>query len=295
VLLVLLTVKMYMLETHGIGEPEPGRPLTEKENRTIPVFPDITLYLLELAAIFGAGILIISALFPLTLPPAYTPQLAGQLAAQPDWYFLWVYQILKIKAFEGAGLTVALGLVGLVFIVLTLLPFLDKSQAKQVSKRPIFVTSGLIFTAELIVLAVWGLITPGAVIATDQAVLVLGGTALAVALVSLGAFKAYGARNASRISSAANTHRTLVRTSAEVIALCSLGAYAIGSFLDAFTKLMLFGLDLFRAVYFSLSVLGISLVCVAAMFLIYKTELRSNSLKKRIRFFEVGSERNGPD
>ncbi|MDA4116757.1 MAG: cytochrome bc complex cytochrome b subunit, partial [Thaumarchaeota archaeon] len=107
VLLGLLAVKMYMLETHGISDPVTGK-LTDRSKRTLPIFPDVTLYLLELAAIFGVGMLLFSVLFPIQLAPQYTPQAAAKIAAQPDWYFLWIYQILKISAFEEAGIPVAL-------------------------------------------------------------------------------------------------------------------------------------------------------------------------------------------
>ena len=48
VLLVLLAAKMYMLETHGVSDPIAG--VSEKRRRLIPVFPDATVYVLELAA-----------------------------------------------------------------------------------------------------------------------------------------------------------------------------------------------------------------------------------------------------
>ncbi len=63
VLLVLLAVKMYMLETHGISEPVLGGELSERKKKLVPIFPDMSLYLLELAALFGSGMLLISALF----------------------------------------------------------------------------------------------------------------------------------------------------------------------------------------------------------------------------------------
>ena len=179
-LLALLVVKMYMLEAHGISEPPGKKVLSPAKTKPTPIFPDVTLYLLELAAVFGSGMLLISALFPLELPPMYTPALAGQYTAQPDWYFLWIYQILKVSAFEGAGLPIALGLVGLIFVLLILLPFFDRGKTRSLLRRPVFVTLGMIFVAELTVLAVWGLVTPGQIIPSSVASLVLGGTALAV-------------------------------------------------------------------------------------------------------------------
>ena len=179
-LLLLLVIKMYMLEAHGISEPPRAKPLPATATKPTPIFPDVTLYLLELAAVFGSGMLLLSALLPLDLPPMYTPALAGQYTAQPDWYFLWIYQILKISAFEGAGLPVALTLVAVIFVLLFLLPFVDRGKTRSLLHRPVFVTLGLVFVAELTVLALWGLATPGQIIPSTVAALVLGGTALAV-------------------------------------------------------------------------------------------------------------------
>ncbi len=184
VLLVLLAVKMYMLEAHGISEPPSGQPLAARKLRAVPIFPDVTLYLLELAAVFGAGMLLLSALFPLSLPPGYSPALAGSYTAQPDWYFLWMYQILKLSVFEGAGQVVALTLVTLGALALLFLPLLDRGPVRDLRRRPVFVTLGAILVAELAVLTVWGLETPGQVIDAALGAAVLGGTAFAVAAVS---------------------------------------------------------------------------------------------------------------
>ena len=239
-LLLLLVVKMYLFETHGISGAVTKRGRSPEKQRTLPIFPDVTLYLLELAAIFGAGMLLLGALFPLNLPPGYSPTTAGQYTAQPDWYFLWLYQILKISAFEGPGLTgvpaaAATGLLGisallslwlfrkgkwllgfvglaaafafgaaitillavtLLFVILFLLPFLDLDEKRAIENRPVFVTTGAIFIAELAVLAYWGLITPGQVIPTWEGAAVVGGTAALVGLASFVAFRFARTRSA---------------------------------------------------------------------------------------------------
>ncbi len=243
-LLVLLVVKMYLLEAHGISEAATKRGRRPEKQRTAPIFPDVTLYLLELAAIFGTGMLLLGALFPLNLPPGYTAAAAGQYTAQPDWYFLWLYQILKISAFEGPGLTgnaaaaaTALLVVSLLasfwffrkgkwplgFIALAaafafgtsvtvllavpvilaalfLLPFLDVDEARAIVNRPVFVTTGIVFIAELTVLAVWGLVTPGQVIPTWQGAVVVSGTAAAVGAVSLLAYRLVRSRSRTEAS-----------------------------------------------------------------------------------------------
>jgi ubiquinol-cytochrome c reductase cytochrome b subunit len=242
-LLALLAVKMYLLEAHGISDPITKRGRSAEKQKTAPIFPDVTLYLLELAAVFGTGMLLLGALFPLTLPPGYSPSTAGQYVAQPDWYFLWLYQILKISAFEGPGLTGLLAVIAgvaslffflvsfwffrkgswvvgflavalatvlaasitilfavtLLLLALTLLPFLDVNEARQIQNRPVFVTTGAVLIAELTVLACWGLLTPGQVIATWQGAAVIGGTAAVVGVGSLALFRFVRAREGREV------------------------------------------------------------------------------------------------
>ena len=290
VLLVLLAVKMYMLETHGISEPVTGKEPTEKKKKLIPVFPDVSLYLLELAAIFGSGMLLISVAFPLNLPPQFTPQAAAQTTPQPDWYFLWIYQILKISVFEGPGLPIALSVVTLIFVVLVLLPFIDRSPTKRISQRPKFVTLGTIFIAELVTLAYWGLITAGQIIPVEQAVLVLGGLALIISLASLVLFRLINSKVKSRLS----TMNVPKIKSAEIwngvlfTALAGFGALTLGTSVDATVRLALGGLGFGDLVYLALSLGGLSTCVVATSYLIYRSDLRTGMIKRRVKAFEVG-------
>jgi quinol-cytochrome oxidoreductase complex cytochrome b subunit len=263
VLLALLAVKMWMLETHGVAEPVTGS-LTERLKKTLPIFPDVTVYLLELAVIFGVGMLLISALFPIQLGPEYTQQAAAAIAAQPDWYFLWLYQILKIKIFETAGLPVALTFASAVFVVLTLLPFIDKGEDRRIIDRPKFVILGAIFVAELVVLAAWGLITPGQVIPNLTAVEVLGGTALIVTLAMAGVYAAVrptsliaGPRSSPSPSPAAGgpIHHLYEGKwmGLGMAALMGFGALGIGISVDSVVQMIEFGVTTPMLVRFSAS------------------------------------------
>ncbi len=300
VLLVLLGVKMYMLEAHGVSEPTTGvtPDLQTRRGRTIPFFPDVSFYLLELAALFGAAILLVSVLFPLNLPPAYSPAAASQYVAQPDWYFLWVYQILKISAFEKAGLSWALSFTALIFVILVLLPFIDRGETKRISKRPIYVTLGFVFVAEVIVLAIWGHLTPGQVIPNSQAILVLGGTALMVSLISLTAYgvlrgKRQESTQTPKVSSpsqprASSAHTASVWASAMFVVLLGVGTLSIGSSINSLVLMTTFGsTDTQLAVLvFSLVVLAVSVA--GACFLLYRLDLGRGRIKRRVRAFEVG-------
>ena len=280
-LLVLLTIKMYMLECHGISEPARGT-VSEEERRLIPIFPDVSLYLLELAAVFGSAMLLISVIFPLNLPPQYSPQLAAQFTPQPDWYFLWIYQILKISIFEGPGLPVALSLVTLLFIALFLLPFIDRSEKRRLIDRPIFVTFGMIFVAELIVLAYWGLITPGQIIPFEQAALVIGGTALVIALVSFATYRVLF----SRIKPSGAQPATKFAGLFSFGALATGGAFATGNAINTAVNIIVQGLDWWRATLFVASVIMLAFVVLASAVLIYRIESLNGSLSRRASLLE---------
>jgi ubiquinol-cytochrome c reductase cytochrome b subunit len=183
-LILFLALKVYMYEVHGPAYvPAFGKPKTGKYLRW---FPKIFLYAIILGSTYVAILLFASSLFPLNLPPAYSPATAGEYVVQPDWYLLWVYQILKIQAFEGGAAIYAFAGLAVFVVLLLLLPFYDRSRRKDLSQRPLFVTIGAILVFEFITLTIWGYLTPGQVIPDWQAIVVLGGVALVTA-AALGA------------------------------------------------------------------------------------------------------------
>ncbi len=291
VLLVLLAAKMYMLETHGISDPV--REAAENKRRLIPVFPDATVYVLELAALFGAGMLIIALLFPLNLPPQFTPELAGTYTPQPDWYFLWIYQLIKISAFETAGLPVALSAVTVVFILLIILPFIDRSGKNGIRERPVYISLGAVFIAELVTLTYWGLVTPGQIIANEQAALVLGGIAIAVVggTLLLHDLLYRKARSAMLTKSPSSSLRSAQAwTCLAFVVLVGVGALATGESLNAAVQLILGGVSIPGLASLAVSLLGLAAVVFGTMFLIYRLDLGTGFIKRRVRFLEIGWE-----
>ena len=289
-MLLLLAVKMYMLEAHGVSEPTSGEPQGSAK-KLHPIFPDVTLYLFELSLLFGAGMLLLSALFPLTLPPEYTSLAAQTYTPQPDWYFLWIYQVLKVSVFEGpSGLAAALTVVTLVFVVLILLPFLDRGATRSISRRPVYTTLGLVFVGEVLVLTYWGYITPGVTIPIEQAALVIGGTALLISLGSLLVYRMLYSRAKGRLSTAPSSllPRTELLTGVAFTILLGAGAFTIGTTLNQLVSLGLGGYSLTGILEFAASLAGLGLVVLATAFLIYRLDLRTGNIRRHIPFMEVG-------
>jgi ubiquinol-cytochrome c reductase cytochrome b subunit len=189
-LVVFIALKIYMFEVHGPSYiPAYGK---AKKSKTWPWFPKIFLYAVKLIALFVAIMFILSSLFPLILPPPYSPETVSAYVVRPDWYFLAVYQVLKFAFFEGTHIPYAIGTIGLFFVILILLPFYDRSSRRNPGMRPVFVTTGLIALVEFISLTIWGYFTPGQVISTPYALAGLLGIAGGVTLVSGIAYKIRG-------------------------------------------------------------------------------------------------------
>jgi quinol-cytochrome oxidoreductase complex cytochrome b subunit len=290
VLLVLLVVKMYLLESHGVSEPVTASPTQEGKRRLIPIFPDVSFYLLELAALFGSLMLFVAAAFPLTLAPQYTPQLASQFTAQPEWYFLWIYQLLKISAFEEAGLPVAISVVSVIIALIFLLPFIDRGKTRMIGQRPKYTTLGAIFAAEVIVLAYWGMVTPGRVIPNWQAALVLGGTAVAVALISLVLHRLIFRR---LVTSSADARKALAApsvrwasawTAGSFAFLMALGALSIGWLVNSVSQALLGGSAEVLATLV-LSAAGLAVTLLGTLYLLYRLDLGTGMIKRRIKAF----------
>jgi|SRR5579875_779742 quinol-cytochrome oxidoreductase complex cytochrome b subunit len=186
-LFILIVLKIYMYEIHGHAPPASG--MKEGQERAVPFFWDATWYMLMIGAAFVAIVIVVSSIFPLSLPPEYTPQAAAQAVVQPDWYFLWLYQVLKFQFFAGPNEPLAITLITLFFIVLALIPFIDRKNERDPMKRPWYVTLGAIMVAEIVVLTVWGYLTPGQNAPTGQVIEVMGGTAAIVILIFMLAYR----------------------------------------------------------------------------------------------------------
>jgi ubiquinol-cytochrome c reductase cytochrome b subunit len=290
ILLLLLFGKMYMFEAHGAGAPE--RALSESEKRTIPFFPDATLYLLELGALFSAALLIISAVFPYTLPAQYSIAASQAATPQPDWYFLWTYQILKISAFEGAGLPVALTVVTLIFVALFVLPFIDRGGERGLANRPKFVILGAIFVAELAVLSYWGEVTPGQIISNEQAALVLGGTAVIVAVVFVGVYRVLFSRLRGKIPSSAQTassmRRAQIWTAAAFTLLLVGGSLAISGSVTEAAQMATIGITMAGLINLVAYLAAVGVVVLGTIYLLYRLDLANGSIKTKVHVFEVG-------
>ena len=107
------------------------------------------------------GVLVILAAFvPAGLEEKANPLLTPE-HVKPEWYFLAVYQFLKVAAvfsFLGSEAPRLMGIVipGILMALLFFLPFLDKSPKRPSNRRPIMLAVVVLFLLIFIGLTVWG-------------------------------------------------------------------------------------------------------------------------------------------
>ena len=112
---------------------------SEYPGRTEAFWPNFLLKEWLVGAVFLAGFLSLTLAHPSPLEGVADPTNAAYIPL-PDWYFLFLYELLKYKFASGPFIIFGiLVLPGLAFGALLLAPFLDKGPGRRPHQRPIAV------------------------------------------------------------------------------------------------------------------------------------------------------------
>ncbi len=122
----------------------------EKKKRQIPWFPNFVIGEIIVMYIALAALIILASIFPAGLEDRADP-LHVPAHAKPEWFFWWLYQIVKkVPPLVGIATPVAL------LLLLIFLPFLDRSPERHPRMRIVPLTLGALVLAALVGLTVWG-------------------------------------------------------------------------------------------------------------------------------------------
>lgn len=127
-LLVLLAIHLLLVQLQGIS-----KPLAVREERSMPFMPNFLLRDLVAWSIMLGVVLALSVYHPATLGEKADPFAPTPPGIQPEWYFLWMFQTLKLFPSHVLGLEgelVAIGLTGLAGLIVLLVPWLDRPAAR---------------------------------------------------------------------------------------------------------------------------------------------------------------------
>lgn len=169
-LAVVLGVHLYLVHHHGIADP-PHAPAAsasglarDSQTDRRALLPFVPNYVLGELSAWYIVIGLLGAL--VTLAPAGLEDKADALLTpahvKPEWYFLAVFEFLKVAGGlrdllgPQAPLLIGIGLPGLLVTVLVLLPFLDRNASRLPRRRPVALSLAALILAALVVLTFLG-------------------------------------------------------------------------------------------------------------------------------------------
>ncbi|WP_019414782.1 menaquinol-cytochrome c reductase cytochrome b/c subunit [Paenisporosarcina sp. TG20] len=126
---------------------------SEYPGKTEAFWPNFLLKEWMVGAVFLIGFLILTVAHPTGLERQADPTDTAYIPL-PDWYFLFLYQLLKYEFASGTSYNVigAIVMPGLAFGALMLAPFMDKSKERRPFKRPLPTAFMLLALASIIFL-----------------------------------------------------------------------------------------------------------------------------------------------
>lgn len=133
---------------------------TPREKKLLPFWPHYVLSEFIAWYVILGVLITLAALFPAGLEDKANALLTPE-HVKPEWYFLSVYQFLKVAAvfsFLGSDAPRLIGILlpavgmGLLFI----LPFLDRGPKRPARYRPLLLILTILILVAVIALSIWG-------------------------------------------------------------------------------------------------------------------------------------------
>lgn len=118
--------------------------------KLLPFFPNYVLDEVIAWYMILAGIIVLVSVFPAGLEDPANP-LRTPEHTKPEWYFLFLYQALKlVPRIIGVTLPIVGG------AILLFLPFIDRNPSAEPRKRPVAIVLGVITLIVILALTIWG-------------------------------------------------------------------------------------------------------------------------------------------
>ena len=135
--------------------------VSKEPTKTIRFFPNL-LYKDLIIWLIVLGITVtFSTFFPPEIGIKADPLAPAPENIKPEWYFLFLFQTLKLFPGEILGLngeTIAIVLITLAILFFFLIPFFDRKSSRG-EPSPFFTWIGIVYTVYFIVMTVIGFIT----------------------------------------------------------------------------------------------------------------------------------------
>lgn len=134
--------------------------MTSRGKKLLPFWPHYVLSELIAWYIVLGILIVLAALFPAGLEEKANAFVTPE-HVKPEWYFLAVYQFLKIAAVLNFISTEAPKLIGIFapavgLALLFFLPFLDRGPKRPARRRPLMLLITFVTLVVIVVLTIWG-------------------------------------------------------------------------------------------------------------------------------------------
>ena len=151
----LMLFHILIVQIHGMSVPLSVQEKTVKQEPFFPnmVYKDLAVWLVVLGTVVSLAVL-----FPPEIGLKADPLAAPPEDIKPEWYFLFLFQTLKLFPGDILGLngeTIAILLVAAGIFILFILPLLDKKSSRG-EKSPLFSVIGIVYVAYFLVMTVVG-------------------------------------------------------------------------------------------------------------------------------------------
>jgi quinol-cytochrome oxidoreductase complex cytochrome b subunit len=163
-LLAILGIHLVLVHQQGLADPTrkvepqgesaakavPTSKSRREKKKLLPFFPNYILDEVIAWYVILAILIVLASLFPAGLEepadPLHTPE-----HTKPEWYFLFLYQGLKIVPRIAGVMAPIVGA-----LLLLLLPFVDRNPHLASAKRPVAIAIGVICLIGIVAFTIWG-------------------------------------------------------------------------------------------------------------------------------------------
>jgi len=158
VIFLLLAVHIFLIQKHGISRPL-SENTTDKQAKSIPFWPNFVFRELMVWLVLIGVLLSLALFFPHPVGPAADLMAPAPEGIKPEWYFLFLFQTLKIFPAHMlliSGETVAVLLILLGAILFFFLPMIDNRPEEKKGRIITWAAVGFILYA--LIMSIWSLL-----------------------------------------------------------------------------------------------------------------------------------------
>jgi len=155
---IFIALHLLFIQRQGMHEPEKFQKLPDEKKKTMPFFPNFILRDALLWLIVLNVLLFLSVFFPWELGLKADPFLSAPEGIRPEWYFMFMFQSLKLlppHIFLLEGELIGVLFFAIAAIIWMLIPLLENKLGIK-NKNVIMKIFGIVVVGFILIMTIWG-------------------------------------------------------------------------------------------------------------------------------------------